>query len=164
MDAFGYKTDENGKLFLWLLVTAEQETVMFAGRFGEIQKQYSIIGEGTEDVYLNAIAYGESMGYVFDFNDKCRELLVRFPLVAIADVAHFRLEVAEPVIDYALQRSGNGFCDYGFCDAQYLNLMAFAYNPDTAAETIRAVLKQENVDCLEGIWISESGVAQTKIG
>lgn len=92
MDAFGYKTDENGKLFLWLLVTAEQETVMFAGRFGEIQKQYSIIGEGTEDVYLGAIAYSESMGYVFDFNDKCRELLVRFPLAAIADVAHFVLK------------------------------------------------------------------------
>ncbi|MFT3794902.1 hypothetical protein [Flavobacterium sp.] len=146
MDAFGYKTLENGTTeFIWI-VEDLGEIVALNGPLGQYRDSFYVIGPQSEALYHEAIRIARQNGFVFDFNDKCGQLLLRFPLSQVSDVGHFRFEVIEPVLNTALQQSGNGFCDYGFCDEAFFNEMPFVYDPEIAVQTIVDTLKQHEVD------------------
>lgn len=157
MDAFGYRLENDKTQFTWI-VREGNEVLQISGPLGEIRYDFAKAGHSPED-WDAAVNAARSAGFVFDFNDKCRELVLRFPLSGIADLHHFRFELAEPALHYALQQSGNGFCDYAFCDEQFLVFLPWVYDPEIAVSTIQAVLELENIpaDGLQ-IWTSEKGL------
>lgn len=162
MDAFGYRIHNNQTQFTWI-VRDGNEVLQIIGPLGEIQYDFAEIGHSPED-WNAAVDAAKSQGFVFDFNDKCSGLAVRFPLSEIEDLHHFRFELAEPALHYALQQSGNGFCDYAFCDEEFLVFLPWVYAPAIAVKTIHHVLKLENIPAggLQ-IWTSEKGVLQKQL-
>lgn len=89
-------------------------------------------------------------------------MLIRFPLSAIADLYVFRFETVEPLMDDALAQTGIGCCDYGFCDAEFLNMVAYATDQAAAVKTILKSLQPAGL-VPESIWFSEKGVAKNQI-
>lgn len=168
MDAFGYKLDEQGNtLFSWVLLNAEGQTLWLRGPLGEVQEQFQILEDDYAEDNFEAkiIPMLKSLGYAFDFNDKCQELLVRFPLVNITDLYDFRFNRVEPFMNSVLQRSGNGFCDYGYCDEEYLNMVAWIYSIEKGIQTFSAYLPRilDKNELSFSVWISEGGVPQKKL-
>lgn len=168
MDAFGYKLEEDGNVwFSWLLVNTDGKTLWFTGILGEVQGQAIKLGDDfvEENFESKAIPMLQGLGYVFDFNEKCQELLIRFPLLNILDLHDFRFNRVEPLINDTLQRSGNGFCDYGYCDEEYLNLIAWVYSPEKAIQTfstyLTKILKKNELSF--SICTSQNGVPQNKL-
>lgn len=162
MDAFGYKTNENGATdFIWIVIDQGQ-VVALNGALGQYQDSFYVIGSQSPELYDEAIQIAGQNGFVFDFNVKCSELLLRFPLSQISD--DFRFEIIEPILNTALQQSGNGFCDYGFCDESFLNVLPFVYAPEIAVETIVSTLQQNqiNIDSLQ-IFSAKSGVPESQL-
>lgn len=165
MDAFGYKSEEDGNIwFSWVFIHAEGQTLWLNGILGEVQGSFMHLGEAfsRENFDTKTIPMLEGLGYVFDFNDKSQEIHVRFPLANISDLYDFRFNRVEPILQSALQRSGNGFCDTGFCDDAYLNMVAWVYSLEAATRTISAYLpKVLGLHELNfSVWISENGVLQ----
>lgn len=145
MEAFGYKTLENGMTeFIWI-VEDLGEVVSLNGLSGAYRDSFYVIGPQSEALYNEAIRIARQDGFVFDFNDKCQQLLLRFPLAPIADVGHFRFEILEPILNTALQQSGNGFCDYGFCDESFFYEMPFVYVSEIAVQSIISTLQRNEV-------------------
>jgi len=166
MDAFGYKRNADGEtLFAWLLRDVDQKILMLTSKLGVFKDIFTIIGDAEMDFFGEAIPLVEKQGFVFDFNDKSQELLIRFPLSKISNLYEFRFEKLEPVLNYMLQGSGNGFCDYGYCDDEYLNLVPWVYAPEVAVKTIQAVVQREfeSLDVLDSIWESKGGLAVNEI-
>lgn len=162
MDAFGYQVQNGKTQFTWI-VRDGGEVLQIAGPLGEIQYDFGQTGRSPDD-WNAAVDAAKNEGFVFDFNDKCRELALRFPLPGIENLHHFRFGQAEPALHYALQQSGNGFCDYGFCDENFLVFLPWVYDPEIAVGTILHVLEIENIPAhgLQ-IWTSEKGIPQTQL-
>lgn len=166
MDAFGYKKDAEGKtIFAWVLRDLDQKILFLTNELGLFKDVFTIIGDAEMDFFEEAIPLVEKKGFVFDFNEKSQELLVRFPLSKISNLYEFRFEKLEPALHYTLQGSGNGFCDYGYCDEEYLNLVPWVYAPEVAINTIQTIVKKElgDLDTLDSIWTSKDGEAQKKL-
>lgn len=166
MDAFGYKKAANGKtIFAWVLRDVDQKVLLLTNELGVFKETFTIIGGSEMDFFKEAIPSVEKQGFVFDFNEKSQELLIRFPLSKISNLYEFRFEKLEPALHDTLQGSGNGFCDYGYCDDEYLNLVPWVYAPNVAVETIQAVVQKElgDLGCLDSIWTSKDGVPQKKL-
>ncbi|HEY1040633.1 MAG TPA: hypothetical protein VGF30_14565 [Bacteroidia bacterium] len=89
-----------------------------------------------------------------------KELLVSFPLHCIRDMYEFRFEGVEPAIDDVLQETGNGICDYGFCDEEVLNMIAYVNEADLAVKAITKTLRelQTKHQFEFSIWNSVNGV------
>lgn len=163
MDAFGYKTDGSSTTFIWIVIDHGQ-VVALNGPIGVLTDAFYVIGPQSPALYEQAIHIAQENGYVFDFNEKCQELMVRFPLSGIADVGRFRFETVEPLLQYTLQQSGNGFCDYAFCDAEFLNVMPYVYAADIAVPSIVLALSENDIRIADlQIWHSKEGVPQTRL-
>lgn len=168
MSALGYKKDENGNTwFSWVFVNDNGQTLWLNGILGEVQAQFLQLGEEfkPDNFESKTIPMLEGLNYVFDFNDKCKELLLRFPLAIINDLYNFRFQRIEPLINSALQRSGNGFCDNGYCDEEYLNLVLYVYSIEHATKTISTYLPKvlEENELNFSVWISDKGVAKERV-
>ena len=160
MDAFGYKKDTNGKtIFAWVLRDVDQKILLLRNELGVFKDVFTIIGGAEMDFFEEAVPLVEKQGFVFDFNEKSQELLIRFPLSKISNLYEFRFEKLEPALHYTLQGSGNGFCDYAYCDDEYLNFIPWVYATEVAVETIQAIVKKEfgDLDNLDSIWTSKDG-------
>jgi hypothetical protein len=169
MDAIGYKIETDGTLwFSWVFVNTDGETIWLSGAFGTVQQNFIKLGSEftPQNFGTKTIVFLQNLGYVFDFNDKCSEVLVRFPLANIEDLYDFRFQRVELLMHAVLQRSGNGFCDYGFCDEAYLNMTCWVYSAEVASQTFLAylpkVLKTNELNF--EVWSSIGGVPQRKLG
>ena len=89
-----------------------------------------------------------------------KELLISFPLSEVKDMYEFRFERVEPAINDVLQETGNGICDYGFCDEEALNMIAYVNEADLAVKAIVKTLQelQTKHQFEFAIWNSVKGV------
>ncbi len=168
MDAFGYKLEEDGNTwFSWVFINEEGKTLWLTGILGEVQGQFLELGEeySADSFESKTIPMLEGLDYIFDFNDRCQELLIRFPLANINDLANFRFKKVEPLIHSAFQKSGNGFCDYGYCDEGYLNMVPWVYSVEAAIKTLSTYLPKvvHATELNYSVWTSDNGVPQKKL-
>lgn len=166
MDAFGYKIEDGKTIFAWVLENTEGQILWLSGELGVVQNQFIRLGDAsTMNFDTKAIPMLKNLDYIFDFNDKCQELSIRFPLSIISNVYNFRFERLEPLINSGLQRSGNGFCDQGYCDETHLNLTPCVYSPTEALKFFSNYLPKvlSTDELVYTVWQSENGVLQQQI-
>lgn len=168
VDALGYKIEEDGSTwFSWVFIHPEGATLWLNGILGEVQDQFMQLGaEFTADNFdSKTIPMLQGLGYVFDFNEKCRELAVRIPLTDASQLYDLRFRKVEPTLHAVLQRTGNGFCDNGYVTDGYLTMLTWAYDSEKALQSIRHYLPQvlEGEEAQFSIWLAENGVPQLEL-